>query len=120
MSSIRISKVTDISKLFAFIKVNANGKFVVQKEVLEELFRQAEDFARNHNVSLELISPSGERVAVFTATGAVLGAGLGFYVAGIPGVLIGGAVGAIAGYACAHVTIVIEPSPDGDLIHLHV
>lgn len=118
--SIQISTIGDISKIIAFIRGCAKGDFRVPPALVDEVLKQLRRYAKEKNVSIDFILPSGERVVVFTAYGATLGAAAGYIVANFPGALAGAALGSIAGYCAAHITIRMHPVCDGDTFTMEI
>ena len=112
--SIQINTNSDISKIIAFIRACAKGDFQVSPALVDEVLKHLRSYAKEKNVSIDIVLPSGERVVVFTSYGATLGAAAGYIVANFPGALAGAALGGIAGYCAAHITIRLRPICDGD------
>ena len=115
--SIRISSEKDLSKLLAFLRVQAKGgQFEFPVEMAAKILEQLASFARNHNVSIDLVNPDDERIIVFTVAGALAGAAIGGMVGSAPGLVIGLVAGGVFGYAAAHIKV--EWRIEGDQGHL--
>lgn len=94
-----INDPNDITKLSAYLRIRAKGKFVFDagllREVIDELKSHAKQF--NVDISLETVDESGTEILLFTSGGALIGAIVGYLFAYIPGAVIGGLVGATVG-----------------------
>lgn len=106
--SIAINSVEDISKLLAFVRGVAKGKFRISMFLLKKTIKELEKYAKDKKITLELVDASGELIIKFTRYGAYLGAAAGFLMGSISGALIGAAVGASLGYLAAQVRITIS------------
>lgn len=112
--SIEINDESLIEKLLAFMRVGSKGKFEVSPELLATCLKRVYRWSRENNLSVEVIDPSGTRVAFFSAGGAIVGAALGYVVASFPGAMVGAVGGALVGYMAAHTTIrMYPPEVDG-------
>lgn len=109
-----IEDTFDIAKLVGAIRLMAKGKFKVNKELLDEVLTYLHRVAKERGIGIKIVTPSGEKVIEFTATGVIVGAMLGFYIGQISGALIGAIVGGFTGYCAAHMTIVMDRSDDTD------
>lgn len=115
---ININSVKDFSKLKAFLNVKSKGDFEFPYELAEEIIKYLAQFAKDNNISLELVDPSDERIVAFTAGGAMAGAAIGALIAQFPGAIIGSVVGGVIGYHAAHYKIRIDLSKPGAPSHL--
>lgn len=113
---LNIDDVRDISKLFGMIRLVVTGEYKVARELLDELLPRLQRYAKQHRISIEIISPTGERLIAFTAGGILLGALFGFYFGQLPGALAGVVIGGIAGFCGAHTTLVMNDRLEGDFI----
>jgi hypothetical protein len=104
----KIDDVRDISKMLGILRMMGKGEFKIAAELLDETIARVHRFAKEHGMSIQIISPTGERIIEFTAAGILLGAAAGFYLGNIPGALLGAAVGGIAGRLASHVTLVMD------------
>jgi hypothetical protein len=111
--TIQINNTDDISKLMAFIRVCSKGKFSVPQELVEEILKQLYRYAQEKNISVDVVTPSGEKIATFTVFGAVAGAAVGYLMAAAPGALAGAVIGAGIGLCVAHLRIQIETPTNG-------
>lgn len=112
----KITQEKDLKKLEAFLRGNAHNKFLVAAELGELLLEQLKNFCEKHEVSIEVCDPDGTKIALFTAAGTLLGIGAGFALAGVPGALVGGALGVFAGYSAAHIAITWEDTLGGVIL----
>lgn len=110
---IKINTQNEISKLMAYIRAVAKGKFEVDPALIRLIMEELRQFAKANNLSIEIVSPSDERVAVFTGSGVMAGAALGFVLAEIPGAVVGAVVGGVLGFSLAHVKIRMSLPPTG-------
>lgn len=106
---IKIESGNDISKLLAFIRAAAGGKFAIDPTLMSEVIEALRQFAKANNLRVEIVSPSDERMAIFTGGGVMAGAGLGFMLAKFPGAIVGAMVGGAMGYSLAHVRVRMYP-----------
>lgn len=111
--SVKITNENEIGKLLAFLRVVAKGKFEVDLALVQQIMEALKQFAKTNNFSVEIVTPSDERVAAFTGGGAVAGAALGFVLAEIPGAIVGAVVGGVLGFSLAHVKIRMALPPTG-------
>lgn len=111
--NMQITDESQIKKLLAFLRVASKGKFEVSPELVATCIEQVFRWARENNLSVELVDPSGARIAFFSAGGAIVGGTLGYVTGSIPGAVIGTVAGALMGYCAAHTTIRMSP-PDAD------
>ncbi|MDA8119368.1 MAG: glycine zipper domain-containing protein [Gammaproteobacteria bacterium] len=111
-----IEDARDIAKLIGAIRVNAPGEFKVDMELVKDTLERLYRFAKERGIRIKLASPSGERLLEFTACGVIIGASVGYYIANVPGALVGAAVGGLAGCLAAHVTIVMDRQDCADAI----
>lgn len=109
--AINILDESSISKLLAFLRVNAPAEFTVNAELLQTLLQKVNKFASEQGIKISVIAPSGGRKIVCSATGAIAGAAFGFGLAGLLGAGVGLVIGAAASYATAHLTLTIGHRP---------
>jgi len=104
----------ELAKLFAFLRARVHGKqFVFPAEMLDVLLFRLEEWARDHDVrvQVELATPNGTKVLMFGVGGAMVGAAAAYAATGSPMIALGGAVaGAAVGVAIAHVSLSISMS----------
>ena len=112
---IKIKNEQDFTKVFAFIKAKVKEQFILDEELVKDFIEIAKSFCEENNISIEFINPDDERVIIFTATGALVGAATGFALAGVFGGVVGTGVGALGGYGLSHVKIVLNNSKDGSV-----
>lgn len=110
---INLKTVTDISKLLAFVRGGSRGEFRIDPALLQEVLQKLNAFAKDHGIRYRVVTPSEDRVAIFTAAGALAGAAAGYAFANVPGAIVGGVAGGFAGYFCAHVELYIADRGDG-------
>jgi hypothetical protein len=112
--TIQINVTDEISKLLAFIRAQAKASFEVSPELIEACFKAVKDFAAEHGIAIDIVTPDAERVLTFGGGGIIVGAAAGYLMGAVPGALVGAVVGGLAGFALAHVTIRISlPALDG-------
>jgi|RifCSPlowO2_12_1023861.scaffolds.fasta_scaffold200398_1 uncharacterized membrane protein len=109
---IKIEDVMDVAKLIGALRLMVKGEYVVSKDVIATVINRLQQFAKENGVSIKVQSPSGNRILEITATGAVIGAMVGFYFAGVPGACVGAAIGAGLGFSAASFTLVMSPQGD--------
>lgn len=109
----KITNENEIGKLLAYLRVVARGKFEVDPVLVQQVMEALKAFAKANNMSVEIVTPSDERVAVFTGSGVMAGAALGFVLAEIPGAILGAVVGGVMGFSLAHVKIRMALPPTG-------
>ena len=114
--TISINVVSDVSKVIAFIRAAAKGKFEVHPDLVKDVLSIVMRYAREHNVKVDIVSPSGERLATFMASGVIFGATAGYLAAQLPGAVIGAAVGGMAGYFAAHIRLQFDTAIDGETV----
>ena len=102
---------TDRAKLNAFLRTKGVTLRVVGGE-LTEVVEHIRTFCEATGIRIELIDPSGMRIALFTSAGVLIGATYGYLVATIPGALIGAAIGAIVGSTVAHHRVTLGKQGD--------
>ena len=109
--TIHIDRIADIDKLLAFLRVGAKAKFEVAEGLLQELVEQVRKWAQDKNIQVQFTKPDGAKLAAFTGAGVACGLAAGMLLGLAAAALTAaGLVGAAAGYAAAHVTIVVTPS----------
>ncbi len=109
--TISINRIADIEKLLAFLAVGAKGNFSVGEGLLHELIERVGKWAKEKKIRVQFTQPDGAKLAACTAAGAACGVAAGL-VACLPiwPLIAAGFAGAAAGYAAAHVTIMISPA----------
>jgi hypothetical protein len=112
--SIQINAADEISKLLAFIRAQAKANFEVSPELIEACFEAMRRFAKDHGLTIDVVTPSDERVVAFGGGGMLVGAAAGYVLGAIPGAIVGAVAGGLAGFALAHVTICIRLPALGD------
>jgi hypothetical protein len=115
----KIDDVADIAKLIGALKLMVSGEFKISKDVLKDVVVRLHRFAKENGVTIKIIDPSGERVLEITAAGIAMGSIIGLYFAGIPGALVGAAIGGIAGFSIAHITLTMSSIDDDDHVIVH-
>lgn len=113
--AIQLNNQMDIGKFFAFVRVASKATFELNPDLMKYLFEMARSFSETHNISIEFVSPSNERLVAFSSGGAAIGALTGYLLASLPGAAIGAVVGAAGGVALAHVKVSIEERQPGDM-----
>lgn len=109
-----VNSESQIEKLLAFLRVASKGKFEISPELVAACLERVYHWARDNNLSVEVVDPSGTRVAFFSAGGAIVGATLGYVVASLPGAVVGAVGGGLVGYMAAHAIIkMYPPGADG-------
>lgn len=108
-----INNIARIKKLLAFIKARSAGSFTIDKELLAVLQKEVVEFAKHHRIKIRIVAPGEDRAVSFTLGGMIAGAVTGMRIAGLPGAAMGAAIGGVAGYACSHLILHIEPRDDG-------
>lgn len=109
--SIRIDRITDIDKLFAFLSAGAKSKFDIPDGLLNEVVEQVWKWAKDRNIQVNFIMPKNTKLAAYTGVGALCGLAAGLLLGLASGPLAAaGVAGAAAGYAAAHITILVAPS----------
>lgn len=109
----KITNESEIGKLLAYLRVVSKGKFDVDPILVQQVMEALKQFARANNMQVEIVTPSDERVAMFTGSGVMAGAALGFVLAEIPGAIVGAVVGGAVGFSLAHVKIRMSLPPSG-------
>jgi hypothetical protein len=118
--SFSINSANEISKLLAFIRVAARGEFRMQKELMGEALLRLQKIAREQDIHIEVVSPSGERIVEFTTYGVMIGSAIGYWLANVPGAIIGAAVGGMIGRTAAHLTIVMNIDDDPSAVIMSI
>lgn len=116
--TVNILSESDIAKIIAFLRVRAGATFHVRTQLLDELMKRVEDFARDNEIRLERCEPSDRRKSLWTGGGALAGGIAGLKFAGLIGAGVGALVGGVAGYGCAHLELFIEPRLPGSDEHV--
>lgn len=98
-----------ITKLIAFIKVQAKARFNIDPELMEEIMSTLWRMAKESGITIEIIDPENKRIAYLGAGGVIVGAAIGYAVGSIPGAVVGAVAGGLAGCAMAHVTLRMQP-----------
>jgi len=98
----------DVSKLLAFVRARSKGEFVFAEAMVATVLAELKRLAQEADITVEVVSPDEERLALFTAGGAIVGGVAGLAFAGPYGLLLGVVLGAAGGYAAAHVVVKIE------------
>jgi len=112
--TISINRIADIDKLLAFLAVGAKGNFSVAEGLLQELVERVRKWAKEKRIRVQFTKPDGARLAACTGAGAAFGLAAGLVACLAMGPLVAaGFAGAAAGYAAAHVTIMIGPAGAG-------
>lgn len=110
--SIQITSLTQIGKLLAALRLRSGLDIMIAKDLLSDVIRAVDAFAKSNNIQVSIVSPAGERLVAFTSGGASIGATIGFCVGNLPGAAVGAVAGAAAGYALAHVELKVTPNGD--------
>lgn len=106
--TINILNEVAISKLIAFLSANATGVFHIRPELLAEVQRRVEAFARENHVRITLCEPNNVQKQLWAGGGVLAGALLGLKLAGLYGAGIGAIAGAATGYGCAHMRVIVK------------
>jgi hypothetical protein len=87
----------------------------MEPEAIQTIVDHFAQWAKENDVqvSIELISPSEERIHAFMIAGGIAGGLGGLVVAGPAGAVVGVVVGAAAGYAVAQLNVRIEIPEEG-------
>ncbi|MCA7012472.1 hypothetical protein LF934_07400 [Dickeya dadantii] len=113
--NIQIASPDQISKLLAFITVQAKGtRFEIPASLLLCFESDLRDFCKARRITVQLKDASTERVIVFCAAGAVTGTMVGAMCGGVLGALGGAVLGSAVGAAFAHVHITVYPDANSD------
>lgn len=113
--NIQIVTPDQISKLLAFISVQAKGtSFEIPASLLHNVESELRDFCKARRISVEFEDPSSDRIFVFCATGAATGTVMGAILGGMIGALTGALLGTAAGAALAQIRITVAPIADSD------
>lgn len=107
---IRITALSDVAKILAFVRANAKGEFVFAQVLLPHVLEELKRLARERRISIDVVTPNEERITAFTSGGLVLGALGGLAYGGAYGAVVGMLIGAAGGYAAAHVVVRIDLS----------
>jgi len=119
--SINISTAAEIVKLLAFIRASAKATFDINPELVAECIQEVARFAAETGVTIDVVTPTGEKIVTCTGAGVLVGAAAGLLLAGLPGACLGAVVGGVAGYAAAHITILLNWSAQtGGPAQLHL
>jgi len=113
--TIAINRSADIAKLIAFLAGKGKGDFIVAAEIVAELMKKVHEWAKRNRVTVDFALPGKAKLTACVAFGTAAGmvAGLAFPPVGV---VTGAVVGALGGFALAHMTIEIVPAgPDGKL-----
>lgn len=113
---IQISGHERVKTLLAFIRARSKGQFKVGAEILGYVLETLQELSANDRITIELVSPSGERLAIYSAGGATIGAAVGYCIGAFPGALTGAAIGWGAGAVLASFKISVESTQNGDAI----
>ncbi|WP_174869153.1 hypothetical protein [Pectobacterium polaris] len=108
--NIQIASPDQISKLLAFIVVNAKGtRFEIPASLLQNVESELRDFCNARRITVQFKDASTERVIVFCAAGAATGTVVGAMCGGVFGALTGALLGSVAGAALAQIRITVYP-----------
>jgi len=111
--AIAINHVADIAKFLAFLGAKAKANFVVAPEIIAELVKRVQEWAKKNRVTVAFTTPDQEKLTACVAVGAAAGMLIGAAIAPV-GLLTGAVAGALGGFALAHMSIKIAPvGPDG-------
>jgi uncharacterized membrane protein len=111
--TIAINRSADIAKFIAFLAAKAKSNFVVAPDVAAELVKKVQEWAKKNHVTVNFTTPSSAKLTACMAFGATAGMVFGLAIPPV-GVVTGAVVGALGGFAIAHMTIEIIPAgPDG-------
>lgn len=114
--TINIDQLSDLNKLFAFLRVGAKGKFAIASSLSKELIPRVLAWAKEKDITINFVDPSGQKIAAYTALGAAAGMAAGCF-APPYGPIVGLIIGALGGFALAHVTIEISAArKDGSAV----
>jgi len=100
-----VDREESLDKVLAFLRGRARGTFEIDTQLMSDLLKKLSEYAKEKGVNIRIIFRDGPHLVyevLITASGAFLGACLGFVLLGLPGVVIGAAIGAVAGYKVAH------------------
>jgi hypothetical protein len=116
--NITIKSIADIGKLLGAIRLAAKGDVKIATGLLDEALSHLSRLAKENGISIKIVAPSGERLMVFTASGAIAGAAVGYIIGQLPGAVFGAVVGGALGYGAAHATLVMDRPGNGEYITL--
>lgn len=115
MRTFTINSFDGLDRLITAAKFSSGLRYSTGNLDMEKVVEVLRELAKEYKVDLELIDPSGTRVIVFTAAGAIVGAVVGGQFFGVPGILAGAVVGGIVGGAVAHLKIKVIRNETGEL-----
>jgi len=115
---ITIENIEDIGKLLGAVRLACKGEVRIAAKAFTDVWARFQVFLEQNDMSLQAISPSGNRLMICTAGGAIVGAAIGFFAGALPGALVGALSGGAAGYFTAHITIAIGEAGGGDYVSL--
>jgi uncharacterized membrane protein len=110
--TIAINSSADIAKFLAFLAAKAKTYFVVAPDIAAELVKKAQEWARKNRVTVNFTAPDTARLTTCMAYGATAGLVVGLALPPV-GAVTGAIVGALGGFAIAHMTIEIDPIGPG-------
>jgi hypothetical protein len=114
--TININDLADLGKLLAFLRVGAKGKFAMPAVLSSELIQLVLAWAKKQDITVRFVSPTGQKIAAYSALGAAAGMAVGCIVPPV-GPVAGFIIGALGGFALAHVTIELAPAgKDGSAV----
>jgi hypothetical protein len=111
--SFQINTADEISKLLSFLRVRSTANYEIRPELVEACFKALREFAKENNIRISIVTPSDERVVLFSSGGMLAGAAIGYLLGAVPGAIVGAVSGGLAGFALAHVTICIHLPIEG-------
>jgi uncharacterized membrane protein len=99
-----VDREESLDKVLAFLRGRARGTFVINTQLMSDLLQKLSEYAKEKSVNIRLVFRDGPNLyeVLITASGAFIGACLGFILLGVPGIVIGSAIGAVAAYRVAH------------------
>ena len=106
---VEIRNANDLKKILAYSKTTSKIVFDLVNQDWGWLHEELKKLSEEYGVKLEIVEPDPKEQKELMILLGIVGGTIGYVVAGIPGIIIGGVAGACSGYALSHIKIKINP-----------
>lgn len=109
-----VNDINRISTFLAFVRAAAKAKFQVSPELIGEVLKRCNAYARKHGIQIHIQGIPSKQLLQYIGVGAAVGAAAGFVLGAGVGIVGGALLGAAAGAVLAHVSITVSFADSGN------